>query len=175
MILIDLQELLPEYKIKKVSEEDYESLFNLESSNIDFYLCTQGRAVTYEEAINDTIELPPNTTQDQKFYIVFYDEDRLVAVMDYIENYPGKGIVWIGFFMVDANIKRKKLGTKIISAFENTLRKNNIQKMQLGCIDSNSVGMHFWKSLDMQEIRRVISKDDNRPDWNIIVFEKNLL
>ena len=26
----------------------------------------------------------------------------------------------------------------------------------------------------MNEIRRVVTKDDNRPDWNVIVLEKNL-
>jgi len=175
MILNDLQKLLPDYKIKKIAKEDYDNLYNLELLNIDFYLCTQGRAVTYEEAVQDITELPPNTTHDQKFYIGFYDNDKLAAVMDYIEDYPSKGIVWIGFFMIDITVKRKKLGTKIISEFINALKKNDIYKLQLGCVDSNNVGMHFWKSFDMYEIRRVVSKDDSRPDWNIIVFEKNLL
>jgi len=26
----------------------------------------------------------------------------------------------------------------------------------------------------MYEIRRVVTKEDHRPDWNVIVFEKNL-
>lgn len=174
MILNDLQELLSEYKIKIISEEDYDNLYNLELSNIDFYMCTQGRAVTYEEAVQDTIDLPPNTTQNQKFYICFYDNEKLVAIMDYIEHYPSKGIVWIGLFMTDITVKRKKLGTKLISEFIQALKKNDIHKLQLGCVDSNNVGMQFWESLDMHEIRRVVSKDDNRPDWNIIVFERSL-
>ena len=174
MILKDLQELLPDYKIKTIAEKDYDNLYNLELSNIDYYLCTQGHAVSYEEAAKDITELPPNTSQEQKFYIGFYDNEKLVAVMDYIEHYPSKGIVWIGFFMTDVAVKRKKLGTKIISEFIKALRKNNISSLQLGCLDSNNIGLHFWKSLDMYEIRRVVSREDNRPDWNIIVFERKL-
>ncbi len=175
MILNDLKELLPDYTIKKITSEDYDSLYNLELLNIDYYLCTQGRAVTYEESVQDTINLPPNTTYNQKFYIGFYDNNKLVAIMDYIEHYPVKDIIWIGLFMIDVNVKRKKLGTKIITEFINALRKNGIYKLQLGCVDSNNTGMCFWKSFNMYEIRRVVSKDDNRPDWNIVVLEKNLL
>ena len=175
MILKDLQELLPDFKIKKIEKEDYDNLYNLELSNLDFFLCTQGRANTYEESVKDTVNLPPNTTQDQKFFICFYDNDKLIAIMDYIEHYPCKGIVWIGLFMIDNAIKRKKLGTKIITEFIKALKKNGIHKLQLGCADTNNVGLHFWKSFDMYELRRAVLKDDNRPDCNIIVFEKGRL
>lgn len=76
--------------------------------------------------------------------------------------------------MIDVNVKRKKIGTKIITEFINALEKNNIQKLQLGCVDSNNVAICFWKSFGMNEIRRVVTKDDNRPDWNVIIFEKNI-
>lgn len=95
--------------------------------------------------------------------------------MDYIEHYPSKGIVWIGFFMIDNSLKRKKLGTKIISEFIKALNKNGIDKLQLGCVDTNNVGLHFWKSFGMFEIKRVVLKDEHRPDWNVIVFEKGRL
>jgi len=175
MILHDLRESLPDYRIKEITKDDYDDLYNLELLNIDYYMCTHGRAVTYEESIKDTIDLPPNTTYDQKFYIGFFSNDKLVAVMDYIEHYPTKDIIWIGFFMIDVNVKRKKIGTKIITEFINVLEKNNIQKLQLGCVDSNNVALRFWKSFGMNEIRRVVTKDDSRPDWNVIVFEKNIL
>lgn len=175
MILKNLQELLPDYKIKKITEEDYENLYNLELSNIDYYLCTQGRAVTYEETVQDTVNLPPNTTRDQKFFVCFYDNEKLVAVMDYIEHYPSEEIVWIGLFMIDNSVKRKKLGTKIITEFINSLKKNDICKLQLGCAEANYVGLNFWKSFGMYELRRAVLKDDNRPDCNVIVFEKGRL
>ena len=174
MILNDLQELLPKYKIKKISEEDYDNYYNLLLSNNDFFIMTEGKTVTFEEAVEDTFDLPPNTTMDQKFYICFYDNEKLIAVMDYIEHYPSKGIVFIGFFMINNNEKRKKLGTKIINEFVRALKKNGISKMQLACLDINHIGLHFWKSFNMYEVRRAISKKENRPDWNIIVFEKEI-
>lgn len=175
MILNDLIELLPKYKIKKITKDDYNDIYNLELSNIDFYMCTQGHAITYEEAIQDTIELPPNTLAEQKYYIGFYDNDKLIAVMDYIEHYPSNGIVWIGFFMIDNSVKRKKLGTKIITEFIKSLKKNDISKLQLGCFETNVVGLGFWHSFNMHELRRVTSKRDDSIENVIIVLEKDLI
>lgn len=56
--------------------------------------------------------MPPGKSIEDKYYIGFYQEGKLIAVMDLIDGYPEKRIVYIGFFMTDTSVQNQ--GTEII-------------------------------------------------------------
>lgn len=174
MIFDDLKKWLPEYNINKITDKEYEDLYMLEQTNTYYFSCEQDHPVTYEEAIAGISALPPNTKYEQKFYIGFYKNGQLEAIMDYIEGYPILDTVFIGLFMIDGNKSRKGIGSKIISNYIEVLRKNQVKNIKLGCIAENIQSFPFWKSMGFKEVDRVVTKEDGRKDWNLIVMQKEV-
>ena len=58
--------------------------------------------------------MPPGKVIEDKYYIGFCQDGKLIAVMDLIDGYPEKLIVYIGFFMTDISVQGRGIGTEII-------------------------------------------------------------
>ena len=52
-----------------------------------------------------------------------------------------------------------------------TTDKCNYTSIQLGCIEDNKSAYSFWLNKEFKEIRRVVTKENGRKDWNVIVME----
>jgi hypothetical protein len=150
-------------------------LYQLQKTNTYYFSCVQDHPVTYEEAVSDVTALPPNTKYRQKFYIGFYKNQELEAIMDYIEGYPSGKIAYIGLFMINGNKRRCGIGSGIICPFLNAAKKNQYEKVRLGCISENIQGYQFWDSMGFKEVDRVVTKEKGRQDWNVIVMDKILI
>lgn len=174
MILDTVRKHLKEYDIKVLKETEYEDLHKLQSSNKEYYSLLQSHEVTMEESINDTIIMPDKVRLDQKFFIAFYKSSHLEAVMDYIEEYPKAGVVWIGLVMLDKKYQKRGLGRIIMSSFMKALKDEGKRSIQLGAIDRNTPAISFWKSLGFYEIRRASRKHEEGYMFEIIVMEKAL-
>lgn len=174
MILNDLKQTLTDYEVKKITEKEYTDLFELQKTNPYYFSCVQDHPVTYEETVSDVSALPPHTDYSQKFFIGFYKGQELEAIMDYIEGYPTEESVFIGLFMINGNKHRNGIGSNIIARFLDTLKHNRIKKVGLGCNLENARGFQFWNSMGFKEVKRVVSKEEGRQDWNLIVMEKTL-
>lgn len=166
-MLEELRKLLPEYTIVKIKEEHYDDVYHLQKENIIYFQYTNEYPIKYKDVIAEITELPPHTTEDQKYYIGFYLDDTLIAVMDYIDGYPDKNTYWIGLFILDINYQGLGIGTKIINGFIECSDKN----IQLGCLSNNVEGHMFWSKFGFKEIRHSYNKDK---DWDIIVMEKKI-
>lgn len=164
-VLEGLRKALPEYKIIKIQEEQYNDVFHLQKENIIYFQYTNEYPIQYKNIISEITKLPPNTTIDQKYYIGFYLDDTLVAIMDYIDGYPNNETYWIGLFILDINYQGLGIGTKIMNTFIELSDKN----IQLGCLSNNKEGLAFWSKFGFKEIRKAHNKEK---DWNIIVMEK---
>lgn len=128
----------------------------------------------FEESIEDIKALPPNTGYESKFYIGFYKNGILEAVMDYIEGYPSSEIIWIGLFMVDGSLKRKGIGKNLINGFLNSVSSSQFTKVQLGVIDLNVKAISFWRTFGFDEIRRSAISHEDGSNIDILVMEKSL-
>lgn len=160
-----LRKALPEYNIVKIEEQHYQDIYHLQKENIIYFEYTKEYPPKYEDIINEVTELPPYTDISQKYYIGFYLEDTLVAVMDFIDGYPNDKTYWIGLFIIDINYQGLGIGTKIISTFIELSDKN----IQLGCLSDNIEGFAFWSKMGFKEITRSYNKEK---DWNIIIMER---
>ena len=54
-----------------------------------------------EGLANDLVECPPGKGLSDKYFLGFWDKERLVAILDLIDGYPTAEIAYIGLFMVD--------------------------------------------------------------------------
>lgn len=92
------------YKVRTLTYENIDEIYQLLSKNVLYYeYCPS--FVTRQGILDDMNTLPPGKTIRDKYYTGFYQEDKLAAVMDFIDGYPEKGIAYIGFFMTDVSMQ----------------------------------------------------------------------
>ena len=83
------QILSSKYHVRRLEERDIPDIYALCIKNPLYYeYCPP--VVTPEGIKSDMEELPPNTAPSQKYYLGFYEQQKLIAVLDLIDGYPTK-------------------------------------------------------------------------------------
>ena len=161
-----LQILYKDYKIKYIKEIAFNDLYNLQKANIKYFPYTKEEP-TYNSIISEVYELPPHITKENKHYIGFHKDNKLIAVMDLIDGYPNHQTYWIGLFILDIHYQHIGIGTNIIKTFIEHSDKN----IQLGCLSNNKEANQFYQKLGFKKIRIAYNKEKQ---WEIIVYEKRI-
>ena len=89
--------------------------------------------------------LPPGKTKADKYYLGYYKEDQLIAVMDLIMSFPDKTTAFIGFFMTDVSMQGIGLGSTIVTELCNAMSRIGMKELRLGWVKGNPQAEHFWK------------------------------
>ena len=111
------------YCIKPIGEEEILQVYSLCKENSQYYRYFPP-FVTIDSIKQDLRALPKGKCFDDKYYIGFYQNEKLVAVMDFITEYPNKETVYIGFFMMNKKMQGKGIGTDIITEVCSCLKEN---------------------------------------------------
>ena len=122
-----------------------------------------------EGLATDLVECPPGKELSDKYFLGFWDKERLVAILDLIDGYPTAEIAYIGLFMVDSRLAGQGLGSKIIAELLSQLA-TYFKKMRLGYVESNSQSSHFWSKVGFcptGEVKELAGK-------NIVLTEYDL-
>ena len=132
---------------RKLTSNDLDEMLKLCLSNQDYYeYCPP--MVSKNSLIQDMKALPSNKTMNDKYYVGFFEDQQLIAILDYIVNYPDDRCDWIGFLMVNKEDHRKKIGTKIVEMIKNQTNKT----IKLGIVQDNKIAIKFWESLGFKHI-----------------------
>lgn len=138
-----VEEFSNKYKVRLLTCDDINEIYELERKNILYYeFCPP--FVTRQSILEDMEALPPGKSKDDKYYIGFFQEGRLVAVMDFIDGFPEKKIAFIGFFMVDVSFQKKRIGTEIIDDLCSYLRNLGYSSLRLAWVKGNPQSEGFW-------------------------------
>ncbi len=141
---MNIENFSKDYKVRVLSNEDIELIYELCRGNPLYYeYCPP--MVTRESIRRDLAALPPNVERENKYYVGFFDADRLIAVMDFIDGYPEKNIAFIGFFMTDAGIQNKGIGTSMITTIVDYLKSMNYKSIRLAWVEGNPQAEGFWR------------------------------
>lgn len=143
-IKIDIAALSPTYTVRRLTEEDGEAVYSLSLGNpLFFQYCPP--AVTRAGILADMRALPPGMTPDDKYYLGFFQEDKLIAVMDLITNYPDTQTVFIGLFMMDKAEQGRGIGSAIIGGCARYLKSVGGRSIRLGVAKGNPQSEAFWR------------------------------
>lgn len=146
------------YVVRKMTEEDAQLIYNMTSKNLQYYeYC--GRKNVLEDIYNDLKITPPEVELKDKYYVGFFQEDELIAVMDLIDGFPDETTAYIGFFMMNIKYQGKGLGTKLITELFDYLRDMGFERVRLGYEKDNPQSSHFWKKQKFCMIKEV-SQDE---------------
>lgn len=165
---MDIQLLSRRYKVTNLEEKDIPAIFQLCSKNPQYYrYCPP--VVSVEGIREDMRALPPGKSIEDKYYLGFWDGGELVAVMDLIPGYPNAETAWIGFFMMNADMQGRGIGSGIIEEVCTYLR-NRFSSVHLGYVNGNRQSESFWLKNGFQPTGAVIQT----VDYEIIVMRKVL-
>lgn len=113
--------------------------------------------------------LPAGQSDSAKFYIGFWQDKNLLAVLDFVLGYPDKQTVFIGLFMVHQVYQRTGLGSQIITGVLAYFSRN-FEKVRLAYVKSNPQAQYFWQKQGFQPTGLEAEEGDIR----LIIADKQL-
>lgn len=141
---MEICELSSKYNVRKMVPEDIDVIYDLSVGNPMYYkYCPPN--VTRDSIFVDMNALPPHCMKEDKYYIGFFKENKLIAIMDLIIGFPEKDIAYIGFFMVNKKVQGAGIGSQIINECLDYLKENDIYSVQLAYAKGNPQSEAFWK------------------------------
>lgn len=161
------------YSVRKLQKKDIPFILGLCSKNTLYYeYCPP--FVSYESIEEDMNAIPPNVETERKYYVGFYDENKLLAVLDLIDGYPDRNRVFIGFFMCEVSIQNCGVGTEIITEIItellDTIKEYGYKSVQLAWAKGNPQAEHFW----MKNGFKIIKETASTASECVILAERDL-
>lgn len=148
--------LSEKYQVRILTQEDIPAVLELMRGNPQYYRYCGGDAVPTEQGIRRDMSItPPGTAPEDKYYVGFFQNETLAAVMDLIDGYPDGATAFIGFFMLNMALQGTGEGSRIISHLCGVLGTLGCQAVRLGIDEGNPQSTHFWQKNGFQVIRRV--------------------
>lgn len=165
---MNLNCLSKHFQVKRITEEAVLEVLKLCEGNPLYYQYCPPKA-SVESITEDLKKLPPKKSLEDKFYIGFYDENQLIAVMDLILAYPNEYTIFIGFFMLGKEFQGKGIGSLIINEALDFL-KLKYSFVRLGYILGNEQSEKFWKRLQFLPTGIVVKEET----YSIVVLERKM-
>jgi RimJ/RimL family protein N-acetyltransferase len=141
---LDVSQFSPRYAVRELGERDVTAIYDLCRTNPQYYAFSD-TALTRDDITRDLTLLPPGKDRCDKYYVGFYEDGRLIALLDLIGDYPVAGCAFIGFFMVTAARSGAGVGTGIIRTLCAALGREGFGAVELCYQTENPQAEHFWR------------------------------
>ena len=167
--MLDISGLSRRYAVRRMTDADADAILALCLQNTRFYDCC-GQQPSRELVLNDLHMTPPGMDETSKYYVGFYDDSILVAVMDLIDGYPDPGTAFIGFFMMNRTLQGQGTGTAIVGEVCRYLKESGFTAARLAIDKGNPQSTHFWRKNGFIAVSEV-----DRDGWTVLVAERRLV
>ena len=163
-----IDQLSKHYSCRILTEKDILSILSLYESNpLYFQYCPpKPNLASVKE---DMLRLPEGKAKADKFYVGFWNNSKLVAVMDFVYAYPDEETVFIGLFMVDQAYQRKGIGSQIVTEALAYFTKN-FRKARLAYVKGNPQSRHFWEKQGFKPIGCKVKQEL----YTVVIVEQSL-
>lgn len=152
--MIDISRLSRQFKVRELIEDDIDAILKVYKENDLFFQYCKA-SPTKAQVLDDMLLTPPGMNRSSKYYVGFYSDNELIAIMDLIDGYPKPEIAYIGLFMINMAFQGKQIGSAIIHETEEYLNSIGIKKIRLAINNGNPQSSHFWKKNGYVIIREV--------------------
>lgn len=167
--MLNIEKLSTSYQVKKLSASDAGHVFDLVQTN-PLYFAYCPPQPTRHSIVEDMNVVPANKSLDDKYYLGFYQADKLIAVMDLVTGYPDKNTVWLGFFMVGTKYQGKGIGTTIMTEVIAALKDFGMQRIELSPAKGNAQSEHFLLKNGFVKIGREIQV----PGYTVVLMAQDI-
>ena len=141
----DIGMLSSEFAVRRITEAEISEVYRLCRENRRYYrnLKTKPTLRGLTEVIS---EVPEGTAPEAKHFVGFYDgEERLTAILDLITGYPEDDDAFIGWFMVDAAMQGRGIGSQIFADVRAAMSGQGFDFLSVGVSKENSDAIDFWQ------------------------------
>ncbi|MDO4318608.1 MAG: GNAT family N-acetyltransferase [Lachnospiraceae bacterium] len=157
------------YAVRTLTDADVPSILTLCLQNPLYYkFCPP--LVTEQSIREDMKALPKGKRLEDKYYVGYFQGERLIAVMDLIDGYPNPKTAFIGFFMTEASVQRRGVGSEIVRELCDFLRERRYAAVRLGWVKGNEQSEGFWHRNGFTETG--VSYETN--GYTVLVAERQL-
>ncbi len=151
-----------------MNDSDAEAILEFCKENTQYYEYCQAEP-TLDQVLSDLHLTPPGIGPEDKYYVGFYQDDDLVAVMDLVDGFPEDSIVFIGFFMMSKRLQGQEIGSSMIREVSEYLKNVGMTYVRLAIDKGNPQSTHFWKKNGFNTIYEA-----DRDGHTLLVAEKKL-
>lgn len=166
---LNVETLADEYRIISLGESDVPELYQLCISNPQYYTYLKCEP-KLDSLKGELTALPPGKNLDDKYFIGFYEGERMIAILDLITGYPDEKTAFIGWFMVDGALHGQGIGTNLVGRLYDWLRERGFLAVRLGCIVENAEGRRFWEKQGFA----YTGKQWTTEQYTVLVMEREL-
>ena len=180
---LEIQAFSTQYDVRRITEADITDVYLLAKANRRFYEALHTRPTV--EGLTEVISnLPEGAGAEGKHFVGFYAEEGaggagavggseagdLVAIMDLICGYPGEQDVFIGWFMVDADLQGQGIGSGIFADVRAALSAQGYTRVSLQCPQEHPEAVAFWQAQGFTTVGDVITSGE----YPVIEMERAL-
>ncbi|MDD2364239.1 MAG: GNAT family N-acetyltransferase [Eubacteriales bacterium] len=131
------------YQVRRLLPADVGEMLGVCAGNPLYYEhCPPPVSAT--SLLRDLRALPPGKSENDKFYLGYFSEGRLIAILDLIVDYPVERTVFIGFFMVAEDVQGRGMGSKLIDELVAYLSELGYEQLRLAYSENNLQSERFW-------------------------------
>lgn len=156
--MFDINKFSNQYSVRFLKENDIDLVIDICNGNPLFYEYTIARP-TKENLLEDMRLTPPGIDLKDKYYVGYFDNETLVAVLDLIDGWPSKKVAYIGFFMMNHSYQGKNIGSSIIKELSIYLKSLNVKYLRLAMDDGNPQSLHFWHKNGFELVKSVTTDE----------------
>lgn len=163
-----------QYHSRMLDEHDEIKLQNMLETCNDYFNLVYKRNNQENSAHEILTELPDNKTDDDKFVIGIFDEEKnIIGVIDIIRDYPQNNIWFLGLMLISPNFRSNGLGKKVFDDTEEWAVDLGAKFIRLAVVEQNIKGLNFWKKLGFKIIKDKI-QDLEGIETKLFIMEKSL-
>jgi GNAT superfamily N-acetyltransferase len=163
----------PGYLARLLNLDDVEVLQRLYVQCTEFSLLTDGEPPSATAARDDFEDLPDgNTIEDKYVFGLFGPRNDLLGMIESIRHYPDNQTWWLGLMMLCPEQRGGGLGSDFYLAFENWLAVKGVQRICLGVVEVNDLGLKFWKRLGFEISRKTEPRQFGKKTHAVYVLSR---
>lgn len=142
--MLPMENISARYAVRPLTAADMPDLLVLARGNPLYYEHMHTRP-TLGNLTRDLTALPPRKTLDDKYFLGYYQGDRLTAALDLITGYPDRSTAFIGWFILDPSVQGQGEGTALIGELLAFLKDRGFSSVRLGRVKGNPQSKRFWE------------------------------
>jgi len=142
--MLDIEKISARYAVRRLTEADVPAILDLARGNPTYYQ-HMGCEPTSENITHDLTALPPRKTLDDKYFLGYFQDRRLIAVLDLIVRYPNEDTAFIGWFILERTAQGVGLGSALVAELLDFLRTEGFRYVRLGRAKGNPQSQRFWE------------------------------
>ncbi len=164
-----IEHLSKQYRVRTLTDSDVAAVYAFcRETPLYYQYCPP--FVTEDSIRADMTALPPRKTMEDKYYLGFFEGDRLAAVMDLILGFPKEETAFVGFFMMYKAIQGKGIGTALMQEVYAYLKQCGFNFVRLGFAKGNPQSEHFWLKNGFERT----GVEAQNEGYVVVVMEKEL-